>query len=36
MAARGNTTFTVALPAPMNWQARHQQVRTVIGSASML
>jgi len=29
-------TLTVPLPAPMNWQSRHQQTRTWIGSASTL
>jgi hypothetical protein len=34
-ASLGKATLTVALPAPMNWHTRHQQVRAAMGSASM-
>jgi hypothetical protein len=27
--------FTVAPPAPMYWQSRHQQARVMIGGASL-
>jgi hypothetical protein len=34
-AGEGKHTFTVALPAPMYWQRRHQQTLVVIGEASI-
>src|SRR6187549_3310257 len=34
-ALLGKTTLTVALPAPMYWQTRHQHRRMAMGSAVM-
>ncbi len=34
-AALGKQTLTVALPAPMYWHTRHQQVRVTMGAALM-